>query len=72
MKSWKFTVEGGSAFPMDMLRYDACYPTDGDSVSAMQEILGVRKVTLRSHIQPPTDGRWRSFGWYVRDTEIFG
>jgi hypothetical protein len=64
-KSWEFTAEGGGSFPGDMLRYDACYPMDPDSVINMfDDSQDVRKVRLRS-FRPPTPGRWRSFHWPI-------
>lgn len=64
--SWcKFTVEGSRNFPLDMLRYDACYPAtseDAIKLAAME----ARKITLISTmIAEPTAGRWNSFGWQV-------
>jgi hypothetical protein len=65
-----FEVEGTGAFPIDMLRYDACYPaTEGDShiITATMHRGGVtaNTVTLKTADpkRPPTVERWRSFGW---------
>ena len=33
----KFTVEGSLGFPIDMLRYDGCYPASSDDVSAIHQ-----------------------------------
>ncbi len=30
-----FAVRGSGHFPTDMLRYDSCYPTDGDAVDGI-------------------------------------
>lgn len=75
-KVFEWTVEGRGHFPTDMLRYDACYPTDGDSAQNLtlsptdvRNALAareVRTVKLRSYVGPPTSGRWASFGWYVK------
>ncbi len=72
-----FTVEGAFAFPIDMLRHDACWPlTETDSDAIADDHLGEinvtrsrkRKVTLtrvaRMH-WAPTVNRWESFGWKV-------
>ena len=69
----------GGAFPLDMLRYDSCYPSSSVDVNRMiadREIADGRAVnssiTLvhREHGGKkwrPTEGRWRSFGWRVTD-----
>jgi hypothetical protein len=64
----KFKVEGSGEFPVDMLRYDTCFPlTENDAhVIALQR--GTRQVTLvRRSLVPtePTAGRWQSFGWRI-------
>lgn len=75
-KITKFTVAGQFAFPVDMLRYDACYPaTTEDAVEIGNSILPITrrsnadrvfKVTLvTTAINRPTVGRWESFGWKV-------
>jgi hypothetical protein len=76
-KNWVFTVTGTSMFPVDMLRYDACFPDHSedaitlagscDSRSTRRE----RKLRLRSMLKPPTMGRWESFGWTVTETREF-
>jgi len=66
---WTFTVIGHGTFPLDMLRYDACYPIDSESVSGLEYDRDnrhePRKVQLRSHLNSPTNARWASFGWLV-------
>ena len=69
-----FTVEGIGDFPLDMLRHDAAYPADKESVAAImaglawaaarkrtRETLVVRLVSSRA----PTSDRWSTFGWTV-------
>lgn len=68
-----FTVAGSGDFPIDMLRYDRCWPASSDDAGniaggAYSEPRGQRTVTLAC--QPgdnwrsmPTHGRWSSFGW---------
>ena len=69
----KFTVEGTFPFPVDMLRYDRCYPADSESAinitySNNHESGGLQ-VTLIARVESkqwkPTEGRWQSFGWKV-------
>lgn len=69
--TYRFTVVGRGDFPYDMLRFDECYPVDGDSAAnIVRWTRGTREVVLISH-QPrkwwnPTFDRWRSFGWVVK------
>lgn len=65
-KLYEITVEGRSTFPFDMLRYDACWPTDQESVSRLDS-KSERSIKLSSH-SPFTEGRWNSFGWRVTRT----
>lgn len=70
-----FTVRGALAFPLDMLRYDACYPhseTDAHEIEGSIRNYGTTApltVTLVFHSGAskthPTGERWRSFGWEV-------
>ena len=78
-KHWEFTVTGQSIFPLDMLRYDACYPVNGNAVGEIAasfittERLARRnakkdfKVRLKTWIAPPTTDRWNSFHWSIED-----
>lgn len=64
-----FTVEGRLAFPLDMLRYDCCWPRDNASpihtsiVEPRADNYVVELVTDNPHA--PTNDRWASFGWTV-------
>jgi hypothetical protein len=71
------TVKGSGQFPVDMLRYDCCWPiTESDSHQIMLNpnddpaYFNVREVRLtrmaHRHWQP-TEGRWKSFTWEVTD-----
>lgn len=69
MHEAKITVKLGQ-FPLDMLRYDACYPATQVDVVAMSEyssepytpqIVTVRKIT-DSKCNGFTPARWQSFG----------
>lgn len=68
-----FTVAGRGRFPVDMLRYDECFPVNGDSAAAIgvtREEEGrsapVRKVRLLTRrASGYTAARWASFGWTV-------
>ena len=64
MKKYRFEVAGKGYFPIDMLRYDACYPLDGDSVANMSgERTEGHRVVLLGADHEPTVARWVSFGW---------
>lgn len=68
-----YTVTGVGEFPMDMLRYDASWPSRGEDVTAITRSLTHRrgehsreKYTVRLNaLRAPTEGRWFSFGWTV-------
>lgn len=70
-KSCSFTVEGVFRFPLDMLRYDACYPYSTEDATKISETFNTeipsqrRVIHLHSNINPPTAARWKSFGWTV-------
>lgn len=63
-KIYEFTVEGRGPFPLDMLRYDSCWPASRDAVVNMEDTRDMRQVRLRSYNQP-TLARWNSFCWGV-------
>lgn len=70
-----FTVEGWSnrGFPLDMLRYDTCWPkrqVDGGAITALLAGQSDRGRSERCRIEltglvDPTFHRWESFGWTV-------
>lgn len=78
----KFSVEPDPShaitprFPLDMLRYDACYPATGDDVATLslsldpmarvERLAGsqpVRLIALRDSKRWAPSPRWPSFGW---------
>jgi hypothetical protein len=69
-KIYTATFKGSGAFPLDMLRYDRCWPRNSDQIPDMalqhfsRRFLETRTVTVSSY-QPFTIARWRSFGWDV-------
>jgi len=64
-----FTVEGSGSFPIDMLRYDRCWPANEGSDSYAIETHPTakrRRIVLETQNElAPTNGRWESFGWKV-------
>jgi len=75
----RFIVEGSGIFPVDMLRYNSCWPTYSEDVFAIMmdhtdpEYLEPRKATISAIASKgwkPTEGRWASFGWRVIDHKV--
>lgn len=75
MRLHRFTVEGfpDAGFPIDMLRFDTCWPRSQEDAEKIATQLTARgteieagrvRVTL-SGMQEPTLARWKSFGWSV-------
>ena len=73
--STTFTVRGSGAFPIDMLRYDACFPAsergdwgDWDWADGSRDIK-LRKVHdgKNPHLTPR---RWESFTWKLLPESI--
>lgn len=68
-----FVVLGRYPFPMDMLRYDCCWPRDSESAaeiaashSYMREPRAIYRVRLSTAAPVrTTPDRWRSFGWVI-------
>lgn len=74
-----FEVTGSMSFPVDMLRYDCCYPANSESASAILSTMepysskgGPYRVRLTYRPRGeggkawlPTEDRWRSFCWSV-------
>lgn len=74
-----FDVTGYGPFPLDMLRYDCCFPASEEDSARMERTFNRRArdeatITLRyvSEYKPkgPTDARWRSFGWRVEGQDF--
>jgi len=69
-----FEVAGGGAFPLDMLRYDHCFPNStGDAFALAEDRHTGTPVKLiaysNSNDWEPTKDRWASFGWTVSNVE---
>lgn len=69
-------VAGSFAFPMDMARYDGCYPASEDESGRIERTRepgahGMQFVVLQQdadHGAPWNGDRWRSFGWRLLGT----
>jgi len=61
---YKFEVTGKGSFPLDMLRYDSCWPRRQEDVSTIEHAVAgyVRDWTVQMvSNKAPTDERWHSF-----------
>ncbi len=77
--AFHFRVIGHGQFPLDMLRYDACFPYTGEDASLLDwQNMGefrreVRAVNLVHYSDSarwePTVARWESFTWRVVDAD---
>lgn len=70
----QFEVQGRGPFPLDMLRYDRCFPaSESDShVIGVTHTPGYRdeaktiRLTMADPKRQPTAARWESFRWEVK------
>lgn len=69
-----FKVKGKGRFPIDMLRYDHCFPLQSDDAAKIaatfehyysDETVEITLVSYFGKPNYPTEGRWASFGWTV-------
>jgi hypothetical protein len=64
-----FTVTGSGHFPLDMLRYDHCWPSQQSEIYLMNIASQTRRIQMARRVDGksvmPTTGRWESFGWQV-------
>lgn len=67
-------VSGTGYFPVDMLRYDCCFPASEKDVVAIsksmktpnrQEVVAIHLFSAYGKVTPE---RWASFGWQVKST----
>lgn len=72
-KMYKWLVSGFTRFPIDMLRYDECFPlTESDSgviahtLEVSRRTTGPFEVQVGSYSRTPSNERWKSFGWKVK------
>lgn len=73
----RFTVRGRFQFPLDMLRYDQCWPADSESATQIRLSLEGHKLdpgemwivrlnrAQEFTYSEPTKARWSSFCWSV-------
>jgi hypothetical protein len=71
-------------FPIDMLRWDACFPADGEAGRLIRELIDegpdrsgdipiIKIAAYRETKDPPwTKERWASFMCYIVEEEVGG
>lgn len=66
-KMHRFKVVGCGQFPIDMLRYDGCWPSTQQDASAIERSFrkGEAAIIELEGIYPETSDRWASFGWNI-------
>lgn len=69
-KVYEYYVSGYTHFPMDMLRYDQCWPVSPDDASNIGGHAYNRSIKMRSYSEPTVD-RWKSFLWSVGTEKIY-
>ena len=68
MNTTRFDVEGRGTFPMDMLRFDRCFPISHEASRNMEPDITSTRVVQLEAVSPRgliTPERWQSFGWTV-------
>jgi len=69
-RMFEYEVEGKGRFPLDMLRYDQCWPADPSSVGLIDNDVRKHRVVKLRGLKMPTTPRWVSFLWSVRRDTI--
>jgi len=71
-KSFRVTLRGRAAFPIDMLRYDRAVPASETDAAAIERshmrMARYETVTVDMPSAPTVD-RWKSFWWDVTKVE---
>lgn len=73
---YEFAVTGKLTFPLDMLRYDCCYPAGSEDAAKIENSFDgfahhkeFQTIKLIGQHRP-TEGRWSSFSWSVDPKSI--
>ncbi len=70
----RIRVSGSTPFPIDMFRYDCCYPVSEPGSGIIADTIADNGIQhgavsvdlfLRCGVRIPTVRRWESFGWAV-------
>ena len=65
VRRYEFYVSGRGDFPVDMLRYDQCWPLGPTDAAMLYPTVRDHRFAAIASNTPPTPERWRSFGWVV-------
>ena len=76
-----FTVTGILEFPLDMLRYDGCYPNRSEDAGSIEYTFDRHRKRIQVSVQLTkrhrgkepniTSDRWASFSWSVDPAAIY-
>jgi hypothetical protein len=63
---YQYYATGQGNFPVDMLRYNQCWPASTDDALNLlnDDPEDLRSISLLSHVEPTIE-RWSSFGWSI-------
>lgn len=76
---YRFKVTGNTAFPIDMLRYDRCFPASARDAGLITSAMtydnnGALTVDLLTYQERkhwmPNSARWKSFQWEVHPSGV--
>lgn len=75
----RVTVTGNGPFPLDMLRYDGLHPERSEDTTLILGTLtsgdgavDIQLLRWAPRGWRPTEGRWRSYRWFIRTVEPIG
>lgn len=70
---FRYSVTGRGTFPLDMLRFDCCWPRYQQDTGMLFESLTEKDRNTRTiHLvgmRGPSIGRWQSFGWQCTEPQ---
>jgi len=71
----EFKVRGFGSFPLDMLRYDSCFPQNSNDAFRIGDPDNKEEITLVHYWGHrgwrPTFDRWKSFLWSVDPNSVY-
>jgi hypothetical protein len=75
LQHWhRIEVTGRGKFPIDMLRYDQCFPLYDSDTEIMRHPINEPQIVALGHWGPsswkPTASRWKGYHWTVTHHEV--
>ena len=75
LQHWhRIEVTGRGKFPIDMLRYDQCFPLYMSDREIIEHPIDELQIVALGHWGPsswkPTASRWKSYHWTVTHHEV--